>query len=692
MQFIEQYTRNVPYVSDAPEQGGSELNWADYLFMGGNTPEKLAALYQDATKADGNLPPHQAFLLALLTMLETPRALLNYFPHAHRDLYYRRLLALQERPAEPSQLAVSIALTSSTPELMLPAGTRLAAGRDSQGNAIEFGLDDDLLVNQSTWRDLRWCLPPGDDEGGGTSAILYADQQAWPIGGRRLFDPVAQDQVILTGRMVAAAALTNDPTSDQFFTVQLCEGTDVAGLRAHISGGDKWLPLTLTDAVGPRLEFSLPAKSGEVAPPEGIPGAEFTVPVIRLSRQDGQAVPAIMGVSVDNVALGKGEYEEVIITPFGHSDEAQPVTGMQLYLGVSGLRAGQTLSLFWQLNSPQPLTVSWQYLTQGNRWRDLSSQLDDNTLGLLQSGVWSAVLPEDASDSAPAMPAGRYWVRAEIVPVDTTGPTVARYPWLTGLVTNGMTATLCAVASLDSSVVATPLPAGTVRRLVDDLSGVSQVQQPWASWGGCPPESADTFFTRAAQRLSHRNRALTWSDMVMILKAAFPDVFDVMTPSGRILTTVPALTEQKLVAIPLVSAKDNDDALRPLFNAAKLDAMRRTLQELASPWQNIRVANPRYQDVQLVYQVTFCEGINPAWAERELREAVTNRYMPWSTGVARSVSVANRVDYYDVIATLQQQPYVDHVVGLTLNGAENSVQGDDDEVLILCYRTNLGSI
>ncbi|KWK57637.1 hypothetical protein [Burkholderia ubonensis] len=685
LKFIEQYARNVPYAFGAPEQEGSALNWADYLFMGGNTPEKLAALYQGTTIADGNLQPHQAFLLALLTMLETPNAFANYFPHAHRELYYRRLLALKEQPAAPSRLAVSIVLKSSTPELMLPAGTLLAAGQDSQGNAIEFGLDDDLLVNQSTWSDLRWCRPSGDGTGAGTSAILYGDQQVWPEKGRRLFDPVGQDQVILTGRMLAAAALTNDPTSDRVFRLELSEVTDTVGLLAHISGGDEWLPLTQMSISGQTMRLTLPAGSGEVSPPDGLAGGEFTVPVIRLSRQDGQAVPAITSAWVDDIALGKGEYEDVVITPFGHCDEAQPVTDMELYLGVSELQPGQTLSLFWQLNSPQPLTVTWQYLAKDNRWKELGSYLQDDTLGLLQSGVWSTVVPEDASDSAPAMPSGRYWIRAKIVPVNTIEATVAHYPWLTGLVTNGMTATLCAVASLDSAVVTTPLPAGTVRRFVTDITGVSQVQQPWVSWGGRPPESAGTFLTRVAQRLSHRNRALTWPDMVMILKADFPEVFDVMTPSKGGLTTVPALTEQKMVAIPLVSSKDNDDALRPLFNAAKLDAMSRALQERASLWQNIRVENPRYRDVQLEYKVAFREGVNPAWAERELRKAVTTRYMRWSTGAAASASVANRLDYYEVIATLQQQPYVDHVVRVTLNGLENSVQGNDDEVLILCW-------
>ncbi|MNH33243.1 hypothetical protein D3C79_937440 [compost metagenome] len=113
--------------------------------------------------------------------------------------------------------------------------------------------------------------------------------------------------------------------------------------------------------------------------------------------------------------------------------------------------------------------------------------------------------------------------------------------------------------------------------------------------------------------------------------------------------------------------------------------MSETLQSLASLWQNIQVKNPRYRDVLLTYDVVFRTGVNPMWAENALKNVVVSRYMPWSTGAAAGASLSNRIDYYDVMATLQQQPYVDHVSSLMLDGLEDSVQGADDEVLILCW-------
>ncbi|WP_455872278.1 hypothetical protein [Serratia proteamaculans] len=687
LQFIEQYARNVPY------DPASGLSWADYLFMNGYTPEKLAALYQDPLTADGNLQPHQALLLAMFKMLETPRAFMNYFPDAHCDLYYRQLLALQERLAEPSQVALTIELDSTMAELMIPAGTLFSAGQDNQGTAIEFGLDEDLLTNHSTWSDLRWCLPPVGANSAGTSAIVYDEQQSWPEEGMRFFAPTEQDQAILTGRMLASTELTNDPTADTVFTLTFTDDPLIDGLRADISAGAQWLPLTVTadsvdtDSLG--LTFTLPADSGEIAPPDGLAGAEFTVPVLRLSREDGLSVPLVDSIMAGEQVLSLSHFEQVIITPFGHTTyEALAISDMQLFLGISELLPGQSLSLFWKLNSPQPLTLTWYYLAADNQWWELGAQLVDETRNLFRSGVWSAILPDDASDIAPAMPPGRYWFRADIEPEqpETSQSTqVALYPWLTGLITNAMTATLNNVTTLDSSVVAEPLPADTIRQPVTDISGVASTEQPWESWGGRPVETSSEFVTRVAQRLSHRNRALTWPDMVMILKTAFPYVFDVMTPSGDVLTTVPALTQQRMIIIPVAAEKDNDDPLRPIFNAARLDAMSNFLQGLASLWQNILVENPRYTDVLLEYEVAFKQGVNPAWAKRELHETLTAHYMPWSTGASEGVSLASRIDYYDVMATVQQQPYVDHVISLTLDGDEYSVQGADDEVLILCW-------
>lgn len=678
LQFIEQYARSIPYSSDT---GSTLSSWADFLFMEGNTPEVLAELYKNPSLADGHLPPHQAFLFAMLTMLETPQALMNYFPHAHRDLYYRGLLGFKERPAAPSQVALAIELNQNTPEVMVPEGTLFSAGQDDNGTNIEYGLDSDVLANHSRWRDLRWCYP--GDSGSAKSAVVYGDDLDWNDQGLRLFDENTPAETVLTGRMLIADALKGSGGETRFVINLAAGNLDWTQLSGHISAGDKWLDLSLlSSSTNRRLEFTILASEGDISPPEDLPGAPFDKPVLRISRQDGESLPLISAVTVNN--QGVTDFEQVILTPFGYANESMgSVENMELYIGIEDMLPGQTLSLFWQLNSPQPLDTQWQYLNHDNQWQSLAQHVVDLTHGLSAHGLWSVILPEDASSTVTAMPTGRHWIRAVIDPCNASVKNIADYPWLTGILTNSMTATLMNVSALDADRASQPLPAESITQAVTFINGVSGIVQPWVSMGGKAAETNNELAVRAAERLDHRKRAMTWPDMVMLLKTEFPWVCDARIPSGDILTSVPALIQQILVVQPLVTEKDNDDVLRPMFNAARLERMSQYLQGLASSWQDIRVANPNYRDVSLVHRVTFNEGVNPNYAEQQLRQSITDHFMPWGTGNAPSIMLANHLDYYDILTYIEQQSYVEHVDLLTLDGEEESVQGENDEVLVL---------
>ncbi|RUL78804.1 hypothetical protein [Dyella choica] len=570
--FVEQYARLIPY-EDPAGRRDQECTWADILFMGGNTPQKLAAMYQDRSLAAGTLWPQQALLLAVLQMLETPRALLNYFPYAHRQLYYRQLLGLSERAAEPARVALAFQLAATTAELLIPADTPFSAGQDRQGVPVQYALDRSLLANHGEWSDLYWRR-------GGTDAlyIAYDREQGvlWPEQGRRLFGALPEQQCRL--------------------------GT----------------------------------------------GETFDEP--RANEKD------------------------------------------LLYLGFAGLRPGQTLSLFWQLQGAKALNMTWQYADAQGHWAPLDATVIDETAGLFRSGCWSAILPKDiGGDDAGALappdglPPGRCWLRALIDNAAAPAVGASDYPVVFGLLTNGMTATMQNPAALDPSSLSQPLPANSMAQPVSAIAGLSKTLQPWPSWGGRPAEVQEAFFERVARRLEHRNRALTWQDMVSILKARYSAVFEVATPSSIKQTTMPAAREQRLIVIPLNTEKDNDDPVRPLLNQAKLQDMQNTLQRLASPWQNIVLENPAYRDVSIDYSLTFQPGVNPDYGLRQVRQALEQHYMPWIEDRPGGVKLGGKLDYYDVVAQIQRQPLVDRVNRLELNGKKASVEGEDHEALVLVW-------
>lgn len=679
LQAIHNYARHIPYGIDSSDEEIS--NWADYFFQGGEI-EELGEIYADMSLSQGVLLPHKAFLLAVLKMLEIPKALMNSYPHMHQDLYYRELLKLKEHVGKPSKVAVSINLEESCAEQMLPEGTLLDAGQDQDGNYIHFSLDNDVHLNHCDLKEIRFCYPSPNEVDGVVFTATYQMDRDWPDTGCRIFEPVKHDTATYNSRILVSSALTSTSGQAQEIEIFLSENIKFDDVSAYISGDGEWHTLNLVRCDENSATFQIPSDI-DITGPDGLSNLNFDSPVILFSRGDNVIFPDVIEISVDKKLLEYEQYCTRILTPFGHSETAIDIHNMELYLGIDKINPGQTISLFWNVNSPQPLNTTWKYLTADNNWGSLDESLFDETNGLLKSGLWSAVLPEDASTTASSMPSGYYWIKCEIEPVADNFH-VARYPWLNGILTNAATATLQKGDGLDRPSTSF-VPAETIRHLVYDKTGVVAVDQPWPSWGGVEPEATTSFFKRVAQRLAHRNRALTWPDIIMLLKTMFPEIHEVIIPSSNRLSAIPALTTQKIIVIPFYKDKDNDDPLRPVFNAARLMTMQNALKNKASLWQNIEVSNPCYRNVNLCYQVSFRKGVNSAWAEKSLRNEITACYMPWSVGSTAGATTGNRIDYYEVIATIQNQSYVDHVVSLSLDGQQSSIQGMDDEVLILCW-------
>jgi len=863
LDFFSRYCAAIPF---APAG-----TWDDFFFPAASGAASLAALYQDETKANGLLAPQQAFLLAFLRLLETPRALLNSVPAMHRQLYYRDLLGLRPRPPTPDQVVLAFAPDDSIGELSIPAGAAVDAGQDAQGRAVQYALDSGLLINHGRWTDLRWTAPDANGEAGMRWRTVFDEAAGvpWAPDGVRLFGVGGDDPAVERGLVVGSPVLAMSG-GVRTVTLVFANAVDPALVsRAFLSGADKWLPLALVSKTGtalPEVDYRLEAEAEAVVAPSGLDDLTEDVPLCKVFYTAEGALPVVESISVavdgltdvvyaggdgvertgsrsypfgsepvvgstfmlaaadwyhkDGIALtvtvqpdwiglppsgfpdwyagypgkssnndafqvetwveqagertpagvgphslfatGTGapqgtllrlvdvpgfagepadsgdpvdwpvrlsfeltprdflhsQYQQQLsvtpdlnppytpqvgslrigwsaaaepsthyqLTPFGHAspDSVSDDGPTALYLGFTGLAAGQDVSLYWRLRASQTMQLSWQYLDRRNEWVSIDTLVSDRTRGLFESGGWSVALPGDASDLAWQMPRGRYWIRA----VDTSPEEVAtdgtsRYPWLLGLLANAGTATLVDAPLIDPSHFDAPLPAGTITRTVTPLAGLGDVTQPWPSTGGRPAESDADFNLRIADRLLTRNRVVTWNDMVLMLRDRFPEVFNVYTPPIEQISILPPPGQQVVVVVPVNDGRDNDDRLRPAFTEAHLASMQSWLQTHASLWTDIVVRNAEYRSVDIRYEIAFAAGVNPDYGARLLKNELSAHYMPWAYAADGGVVPGNVLDYYGMVAWIQQRPYVGSVIALTLDGGTVSVEGAETEVLIL---------
>src|SRR5262249_6158947 len=94
-------------------------------------------------------PPQTVLYIAFARLLELLRGKLNTMAGRHLDFYYRNVLALAESGSSADVGHLSFAAAPHVNGPPVPAGTRLAAGKDSNGKALEYATDADLFVNRA---------------------------------------------------------------------------------------------------------------------------------------------------------------------------------------------------------------------------------------------------------------------------------------------------------------------------------------------------------------------------------------------------------------------------------------------------------------------------------------------------------------------------------------------------------------
>jgi len=93
--------------------------------------------------------PHYALFLAFLQLFEYVRASTNTLTRKHLDFYYRTILRLKEKPAQPGHVHLLAELARQAASRDFTPGELFKAGKDSQGKAAVFANLKDVVVNRA---------------------------------------------------------------------------------------------------------------------------------------------------------------------------------------------------------------------------------------------------------------------------------------------------------------------------------------------------------------------------------------------------------------------------------------------------------------------------------------------------------------------------------------------------------------
>ncbi len=331
------------------------------------------------------------------------------------------------------------------------------------------------------------------------------------------------------------------------------------------------------------------------------------------------------------------------LLPSFHHEETQEI-GLRdegtLFIGLKDLNPPTALPLLFQVAEETANTdlekadVHWYFL-RGNEWKKFKNYqiVSDTTNGLINSGIVNLAVPAEISKKKTTiLDPSLYWIKASVP--ERSGAICH----IIDIHTQAAQVTFTD-RNNDPNRLASPLPAGTIAKLASPQSEVKKVEQPYDSFGGQVKEQATHFYTRISEHLRHKGRAITIFDYERLVLEKFPEIYKVrcinhgqVDDKGQLHELVPGAVT--LVVIPDLSQRPTTNDLEPKININLLQKIQEYLSQLSSPWVEIRVVNPVYEQIRVEFQVQFKESYqrNFDYYRRELERAIIGFLAPWTSG------------------------------------------------------------
>ncbi|MEB2309370.1 MAG: baseplate J/gp47 family protein [Candidatus Brocadiaceae bacterium] len=145
---------------------------------------KEAGLVLEKTFTEWNRhEPHYALFLAFLRLFEFARAEMNTLTGRHLDFYYREILQLREKAAEPGHAHLLVELAKQVNSHEFKKGELFKAGKDDLGKDAYFANDFDFVANQAKVMELKTVYRHGEEKVGKAQSGIHQ--------GRLYASPVA---------------------------------------------------------------------------------------------------------------------------------------------------------------------------------------------------------------------------------------------------------------------------------------------------------------------------------------------------------------------------------------------------------------------------------------------------------------------------------------------------------------------
>ena len=349
-----------------------------------------------------------------------------------------------------------------------------------------------------------------------------------------------------------------------------------------------------------------------------------------------------------------------------------------LYLALADVSTPGQFRLYFQLdpvdgsnivNNPQ---VDWQYWSQG-QWNYFNSSqegsariVEDSTYKLLDSGVVTFELPQLETQESRNNFTGdqHFWVRILIDSNAISGGEHAKYSRLRAIYAQGVEVELIS-GEYHPSHFEQPLPADSIKELVQSNDNIESILQPYASYGGKPTETPEKMIIRASERLRHKNRAINAWDYERLVLGEFPELFftrcfrpDV---SSNVSTNDTATEERVDVAMVVVPINHDPDILQPKVPLYLKRKIQRYLSSVSPYGVITKIVDPVYDEIQIELYAKISADYDIERIESLLNQQIIDHLTPWNNSNESGGGLANDIYLTELATVLEHQTALEQV-------------------------------
>lgn len=312
------------------------------------------------------------------------------------------------------------------------------------------------------------------------------------------------------------------------------------------------------------------------------------------------------------------------------------------------------------------VAVNWFALVN-NQWIPLRKDqvVSDSTRVLIRSGIITFELPKELNQDNTLLPAGQYWLKAELSQLNTGEENPPEIVDLTkgvgrfiNLHSQVVTATFSDQGNAQE-LFAAPLPAGSITKMLIKDAAIKGIAQPYATFGGKQEEASNQYYTRVSERLRHKNRSINIWDYEHMVLEEFPDIYKVKCLNHSSSTHSLSPGHVTLVVIPNLLNREEEQKFRPQASINTLRDITDYLKGLISPFVRLEVINPVFEEIRLRFKVTFREGFDQGFYLKQIQQDIKRYLTPWAYAQGSDIAFEGQIYASTLLDFVEELEYVD---------------------------------